>query len=414
MATLAEIREEIAAKSKSLHDIFEQAGPDLDMSKVTVIDGDSAAKAAEMKRRNDELTALGVKFDELRELDDMAKAAKERSQFFNAPATRQPFPTGDGREPEREETKSIGQRFIEHLGYKDGRGAANPRISVEIPGVSLKTTMTTAAGFAPYPSRTNIVVDSAQRRPVVADLIPQEDTQSNAIIYMEETTFTNNAAPVAENAVKPESALAWTQRTQPVEVIAHLIPVTKQQLEDVAAMRGIIDNRLSFMLLLAEEAQLLTGDGNSPNLQGFLTKTGVQTQAKSTDPTPDAFYKAMTKVRFTGFAEPSGAVVHPNDWQDIRLLRTSDGVYIWGSPADAGPERIWGIPVIVTTAETEGTGLVGDFRLYSHISRREGITIDVSDSHDTYFAYNRLAVRAEERLSLEIYRAAAFAKVTGI
>jgi HK97 family phage major capsid protein len=166
-----------------------------------------------------------------------------------------------------------------------------------------------------------------------------------------------------------------------------------------------------------EEANLLTGNGTAPNLRGLLNRTGIQTQAKGTDPTPDAIYRAMQKVRGAagaGFAEPTAVVLHPNDWTDIKLLRTADGIYIWGNPSDEGPDRIWGLPVRQTTAMTENTGLVGAFRPHAEVIRREGVQITLSTEHSTFFIENKVAILAESRLALAVYRPSAFCSVTGI
>ena len=277
-----------------------------------------------------------------------------------------------------------------------------------------KTLLETTNGFEPEVTRTGRIVDFAQRRPMIDDLIPQTTTTQAAVLYMEETTFTNAAAEVAENGTYPESALAWTERSDAVRKIATWLPATDEQFADVPQMQSLVNNRLALMVRLRREEQILGGDGVSPNLLGFLNKPGIQTQAKGADPTPDAVYKALTKVRHTGYADPTGVIMHPNDWQEIRLLRTTEGVYIWGSPSEAGVERIWGLPVISTTAATEGTALTGDFQLYSEIYFRQGITIKMTDSHNQDFINGRLAVRADERLALAIYRAAAFCTITGI
>lgn len=371
----------------------------------------------EVRDRNAELGDATKRWEGLRELDSTFQSTKALLRRVNeTPVNQIPFEGAQAAAQQQPATKSIGQLFTESDAYKSesGRGhSSTSRYGVDLTDVDIKTTMTTAAGYAAPNDRTAKLVDSAQRRPVVSDLIPTDPTTLSSIRYMEETTFTNNAAPVAENAAKPESALAFTERTSLVEVIATILPVTEQQLDDVPGIRGVIDNRLMLMLQLAEEVQLLTGNGTSPQLLGFYNKPSIESQAKGSDPTPDAFYKAFTKVRFTGFAEPTGIVIHPNDWQDVRLLRTLDGIYIWGSPSEAGPERMWGKPVIVTPAATEGTGLTGDFQLYSHISRKMGITIKAGLVGDD-FKYNRMTLRAEMRESLEIYRAKAFCLVTGI
>jgi HK97 family phage major capsid protein len=106
-------------------------------------------------------------------------------------------------------------------------------------------------------------------------------------------------------------------------------------------------------------------------------------------------------------------VFHPNDWQDIKLLRTADGIYIWGNPSDTGPDRIWGL-TSARRRRDENTGLVGAFKPYASSSGARASRSSSRPSTRTYFIENKVAVLAEERLALAIYRGAAFCKVTGI
>ena len=57
--------------------------------------------------------------------------------------------------------------------------------------------------------------------------------------------------------------------------------------------------------------------------------------------------------------------------------------------------------------------LVDDFANYCQLYTKKGVEVQISDSHDTYFIYNKLAVRAEIRVAFPIYRPAAFCTVTG-
>jgi HK97 family phage major capsid protein len=415
--SLNETREELAAKRQEMHRIFEEAGPELDLNKVSFIYGDNEAKAAEIQRRERELKELNDEFNRLNMLALIGKNNDLQKQSLDEPVSRMQFGASgeSGGEPRQFKAHHLKQMLHENKGYRAFRDNQLRQVTLDIPADGFKTLITLSTVNAQ--AQRQAVVNMALEERTVADLMLQGQTDNNTIEYYEETTVTNAAATVAEGDAKPESALAWTLRTENVRKIATWIPATKESLDDVSWLESQIRGRLSFMVMRTEEAQLLTGDGIAPNITGILNRSGIQTQAKGTDPVPDAIYKAMQKVRGaggSGFAEPSAVVLHPNDWTDIRLLRTTDGIYIWGNPSEPGADTIWGLPVRQTTAMTENTGLVGAFRPYAQVTRREGIQITLSTEHSTYFVENKVAILAEERLALEVYRPSAFATVTSI
>lgn len=415
MKTVKELQEQVNAKRAEIAALYE--------GKATTVDGEARydltiSQLEEVRQKNRELDALAVELENARDADEMFKKNQASIREANRGVNHLPLGGDDAKgrrnDPPRE-VKSLGQMFVESEQYKNRHGVNGLTVNLpEFDFLAAKTLMETGAGYAPQSIRTGRVVEYAHRRVMVTDIIPQSPIDQNAVVYMEETTSTNAAAERLEGGSAGESALVYTERTSPIREIATFLPVTEIQIEDVAQARSLIDNRLLGFLELRKETQIVAGDGVAPNLEGFLVKTGVQTQAKGTDPIPDAVYKAMTKVRATGMAEPTAYITHPNDWQDVRLLRTTDGIYIWGNPSEAGPERIWGLPAVITTAETENTGLLGDFQMYSELHNRRGANIKVSDSHSDYFVKGKLAVRADARVALTIYRATAFCKVTGI
>lgn len=413
--TAKQLNEMLVEKSGELQGIFTKQTVEKDGQKMYDF---TVEQLEDVRNRNDELTDIGKALDTARELEKIAADAKAAADRAERTVARPPFATKPQDADGKRESKSLGEQFTESREYKAAKQAG---ISLESRfGSNLefeaKTTMTRAVGFAPANDRTDIVIPFALRRVVVQDFIPQTPTDLDSIRYMEETTFTNNAAETAENTAMAESALAYTERSQAVELIGTYIPVTEQQLEVTEFTQSIIDNRLTTMYRLREESQILSGDGVSPNILGFLNKAGLQTQAKGADPTPDAVYKLFTKLRGgsgAGFVEPSLVVIHPNDWQDIRLLKDANGNYLWGSPAEAGPERIWGKAVVPTVAITEGTILSGDFMMFSQLYRRRAVRVDVGMVNDD-FIKNKMTIKVTGRISLTIYRGSAFGVCTGV
>jgi HK97 family phage major capsid protein len=414
---LKEKDDELTTKQQKLHTVFEKAGDTMDFSRPEVLELVGAKSSQEVVEKvramNKELDDLGKSREELSELKGIQERnAKRRSE----PATVLPLPTGEDREQREREMKakrSLGRVVVESLAFKTFLKTRQPVDCVD-EDIEMKAAFTTAAGWAPESTRVpNLLVEKATRPIQVLDILPTGPTKQAAVVYMEETTRTHSAAERAENAAYAESAFALTQRSDTVRLIGDSVPVTDEQLEDVDQVESYLNQRLTFGVNQRLDGQVINGDGNAPNLTGILNKAGIQTQAKGTDAAQDAFYKAMVNVRVTGRAIPSAHIIHPLDWQGIRLQRTADGIYIWGSPAEAGPERMWGLPVAQADSIAQGTGITGDFVTFIQLWIKRGVEIAVG-YNTTDFVNGRKTVRAGMRVALSIYRAAAFSSVTGL
>jgi HK97 family phage major capsid protein len=264
----------------------------------------------------------------------------------------------------------------------------------------------------------------------VLDLIPRSPTQSDTIEYVQESTFTNNAAFVAEatgytastlggTGLKPETALAYSTQTATVRTMAHWVPVTNRMLADAPAIRSIIDQRLLFGLQQKLQSQIVSGDGTGENLTGILNLSGIGVVGKGSDSVVDALYKGRTYVAWTGLGRPTAFVLNPTDWQSIRLSRetaitgVNPGGYLFGPPSLTGAETLWGLPVVLDTNITQGTGLVGDFGQGVTLYDREQGAVRVGTVNDQ-FIRNMQTILAELRVAFVGWRPTVFCKVTGL
>jgi HK97 family phage major capsid protein len=414
MATLRELKGKLDAKREEMAAIFRAYPNVAEMP---------AEEAKKIKPLNDEISDLGKQYEDAKkeqdDIDEIRRAGNfdrdDEQERGSKGSRRDLVPNGDGRqEREPQGERSLAEIIRGHKGYQAFvRGGMRGAVEIDFTEAELKTLMTLTT-INNQATRRAGIIPSAQYRIMVEDLMLGGSTDNNTLTYMEETTFTNAAAETAEGSAKPEAALAFTERTDNARKTAVWVPATTELLADVSGIESYIRGRLVFMLSQRFESQLLVGDGTAPNHSGILDRSGIQTQALGGDPVPDAFYKAMTKVRVTGAAEPTAHVIHPNDWEPIRLMATADGVYIWGHPSEEGPERLWGLPVRITTGITEGTGLTGAFTPFAQVFNREGVRVILSTEHASYFVENKVAILAERRDVFAVYRPAAFCSVTGI
>jgi HK97 family phage major capsid protein len=423
--TIAQLEADLAAKQTAFRTRFDALGHLAEAENRESTD----AERAELQALLDDAKKIKGRIDHAK--GDRALAA-EMEAMFPTSAT-QPAPSGRVRLATTTAGKSAGQLWTESEGFqffKDGRhhagGSAWRSPSIEVPYASLLATTLTedpaSGGKLLVPQYLPGIQSIQLKRLVVADLIASGTADSNTIIYMVETLFTNAAAPVAEGAAKPESALAFDQKTDPVSKIAHWLPVTEEMLEDVAAIRSYIDARLRLGVSLAEEDQLLNGNGTPPNMLGIMNRPGLATPIVRNTPvlTPaetnaDAILRQVTAIATTSFVYPDGIVLNPTNWFAIQVSKDANGNYLGGGPFSALPTTsLWGIPVAPTPSIVLGTALVGAYGTMAQFFRKGGVRVEASNSHQDFFIKNLVAIRAEERGALAVYRPGAFGKVTGL
>lgn len=330
------------------------------------------------------------------------------------------------------QAKSLGQMFLDSPEFKAlnaGRNGANMPSPFQLNRGDVTGLWGTKDVYSALPSGNPGSFGNIQRDPIVVppmrtrrvrDLFPTRTTTAAVIEYFRMTGFTNNAAPVAERdggafAAKPQSSFTFVGEQAPVRTLAHWEAAHRNVLADEPQLRSIIDNELLYGLRLQEDEQILNGDGTGENLTGIMETNGIQTYAWSDgvakDNKADALRRAAT-LSFLAYYEPTGIVLHPNDWEDIELSKDDNGQYLVAvSVALGGEPRLWRIPVVDTPAMTEGKALVGAFGTGAQLYDREQASIRISEQHADFFVRNAIVILAEQRLALAVKRPEAFVAV---
>jgi HK97 family phage major capsid protein len=417
----------MSEKTAKLHELREGLAKFANEKDFSDFTADDREKWAQM---NTEAKALA---DEVRDEQLFEKQKAENEKEISKGAEVKALPI---HEEKAEPKKTLGDQVRNSRAFKEYMENGQLNISSEIkynPILESKTLVDEGTAYPPSVVRSDLIYPTALRNPnAVIDLFSVIPTTQFQYKYLEETTFTNNAAEAAEAAAFGESALAFTENTENIRKFGVSIPVTEELLADVASVNGYLDSRLRTMLQLRLDSQLLNGNGTAPNIRGILNKSGINTFDFSSYAGNlgriGQLYQAITEIRKDAFLEPDAIIMHPSDWNDVVTAVTTDFAgtssagYAGKDPLFVGAgmfgngvtPSIWGVRVVPTTAISAGTVLVGVFGggLASHIVSREGMEVAMSDSHDDFFTKDKVMMKASMRLGFAIYRATAYCSIT--
>jgi len=296
--------------------------------------------------------------------------------------------------------KTAAQEFVESEQFKQLVGGNVQRARFEV-----KNTVTSGTTTV-FPMQKPGIIGGDFAPLTIRDVIPSIAVSSNMVNSLRESSWTNSAAEVSQGAAKPESDIEFEQYNVPITTVAHWIKISNQLLADAPAVVAYIETRLRDGLAQKIDAQLLNGNGTSPNLSG-LTDTGNFTAYSPTS--DDLLVDAINRAKYALWAigrMPDTVIVNPADWGAMERTREGAGTgqYLYGMPGMNAGMNPFGLRIVLSNNMASGKFLVGALRASTVLYNRAGAVIDMGYVNDD-FTKNLITIRAEERLGLGVERA---------
>ncbi len=356
----------------------------------------------------DAVDGIGVKLGaQQRQLDaiDIKLAAKFSSDLVNENSVEQAM----------KESESLTRLMKEHRGNAVVQLKGNAMAQV----MGRKTTITagtvgTATTGVLQIDRIPGITPEARQQLKIRDLLSASPTTMQVVDFVKVSTPMTIASPVPEASTKPENQLNFQSVSEKVRLLATWIPATRQIIDDFTELMSFINLTMPYYVDLAEELQLLFGDGTGENLHGLIPQSTPFNPALlvGTSNSIDVVGRAIEQITGAKELDPTFVILHPNNWWNMRLLKDGFGRYILGDPQTNVRPSLFGLDVVYTTSMTYNSFLVGSGSpVASEIRDRMEMQVEISTEHQDYFVRNMVAIRAEKRLCLLVKRPGSY--VTG-
>lgn len=253
-------------------------------------------------------------------------------------------------------------------------------------------------------------------RPVhVRQLLAQGSTTSEVVRYVRESAYDNGAAPTAQGSTLPESDFDLTAYSANVEKVGTYFRISEEMLADTPQLTSYLAARAPEKLLTVEDAQLLYGNGTSPNISGISTSgstafaAGAFADAITAANQFDVLTVAINQLALVNY-RPDYIMLNPTDFAKILLLKSTTNEYLKDQVYAGLQPQFLGIPVVQNTAVTAGSYMVGNFAMATQLWVRENLSLEFFREDGTNVRDGFVTVRLQERIALTNYAPLAIVK----
>ena len=255
-------------------------------------------------------------------------------------------------------------------------------------------------------------------RPIhVRQLLAQGSTSAEVVRFLKESAYDNGAAATAQGSTFGESDFDLSAVDANVQKIGTYFRISEEMLADTAQLTSYLAARAPEKLLNVEDTQLLYGNGTSPNISGIVTSgstafaAGAFADSITAANQFDVLTVAINQLALVNY-RPDYIMVNPTDFAKIVLLKSTTNEYLNEQYYAGLQPSFLGVPVVINTAVTAGTYLVGNFGLGTQMWIRENLSLEFFREDGTNVRDGFVTVRLQERIALTNYAPLAIVKGT--
>jgi HK97 family phage major capsid protein len=414
--------------AEDAYEAFEVKGPDDLVKKLELQKAVFEAKGADLEKNYEE------KMQVLTETMEEAKAATDEN-YAEIKSAHDSLVKGfdalqirikNDNRTQMTEVKS--ESFVDMLkeGIQEVKGQFSEFANKKISSVSFQmkavADMTFPVNFST--ARTSVayvrpgIIELPKRKVHVRELLQVGGMGNNATFnFVKEVTGDylgapsgSGPAPVAEATLKPQFDLKLVEAAVSAQWIAGWVRISRNMLDDVEGMTTFLQSRLPELLLRAEDTQILSGTGVSPQLSGITTAGNFTAPTAPFTATIDVEQLVQAISQLESYdREANGILLNPFDWYNIWLNKSTGSVAgLYNLPQELvarvnGQMYIAGVPVYRSTAIAVDKFIVGDWSMGANLILREAPRVEFFREDGINVRENMITVRVEERVALPIY-----------
>jgi HK97 family phage major capsid protein len=249
----------------------------------------------------------------------------------------------------------------------------------------------------------------------IRSIIPQGSTNSDVVRFVKESGYSDGSANKAEGATLGQTDFDMAADNNTVEKIGAYLRISEEMLADTPQLTSYISARVPAKLLAKEDDQILNGNGTSPNLSGITVDAADFDESSSAQfyqsvesaNELDVIVAALNQLALKEY-QADKILLHPTDFHKILLLKDSNNRYLKDQVYAGLQPTLMGVPVIINTAMTAGSFLLGNFSQGTQLWIRDNVSVEFFREDGTNVRDGFVTVRCVERVALTNYLPNAF------